>query len=156
MRFLIKIYLLFFSLFISNALAVELKLKCKVEVKNISNDERIKKSNASIIVEISENSTNKRISLKGADESLIISTNNDHDRYFDHAIIDLSDNNKWDIFDGIFSKDKKINIAIENSIYIDRNSGSIMYKQIFSRDNRTTQNIGEGECEKIQVNNRKF
>jgi hypothetical protein len=156
MKLFIKLYLLFLSLVISNALAVELKLKCKVDIKNISNDERIKKSTASVIVEISENSTSKRILLKGADESLIISTNNDHDRFFDHAIIDLSDNNKWDIFDGVFPKDKNINMTIENSIYIDRNSGSLMYKQIFSRDNRTTQNIGEGECEKIQVTNRKF
>jgi hypothetical protein len=71
------------------------------------------------------------------------------------SIKDFSDSSKWDI--SVENNGLKEGVTYTTTIRIDRNVGKIWYSHTFFRDGKVRiEDLGNGDCEKINVTKKKF
>lgn len=154
-----KIVLSFIILISTNVIAKDvIKLVCKIDITNISSKDVITKLNENAIVEIIQLDQSTSITISKPSETYTIKNfGNEKDRYFEHNITDLSDENKWDISDYANSKNYDVNpVSDFKSLYIDRNTGTIIFKNQFIISGRVSEKNGFGTCEKSNPKQKKF
>jgi hypothetical protein len=153
-----KIIIILAAFACSNTFALDLKLKCNITTKFTYSNGQSEVNASTTIVEIRENNRSKLILFASPDENtndLSVSTESFTSGSKVYTASDNSDSTKWDISNTVVDNSK--NSKTTGRIYIDRNSGSIIFNQSFTNsEKRTTYTAIGGNCEKIDEQKKKF
>jgi len=153
-----KIIIILAAFACSNTFDLYLKLKCTITTKYTYFNGQSEIYASTAIVEIYESSSVKTIQFTSPDENandLSVSTSSFISGSVVYTGSDSSDSNKWDILTTRVDNSK--NLKSTNRVYIDRNSGSIIFNRSFTNsDNRTSYTAVSGNCEKIDEQKKKF
>jgi hypothetical protein len=153
-----KIIIILAAFACSNTFALDLKLKCTITTKYTYSNGQSEINASTAIVEIYESASLKTIQFTSPDENannLTVTTGGFSSGSTVYTGSDSSDSNKWDILTTTVDNSK--NLKSTNRVYIDRNSGSIIFNRSFTNsDNRTSYTAVSGICEKIDEQKKKF
>ena len=142
----------------SNTFALDLKLKCNITTKYTYSNGQTDINTSVAIVEILESYSVKFIKFISPDENandLNVSTSSFTSGSNVYTGSDNSDLTKWDISQTVVDDSKNNKSA--SRVYIDRNSGSIIFNRSFTNsNNRTNYTAVGGSCEKIDEQKKKF
>jgi hypothetical protein len=142
----------------SSSFALELKLKCNIVVQINNPSGYTEKNNSTATVEVLDLGLKKYIFITSPNADATdfsVGSHPNNEKNIVRTGEDFSDSGKWDV-STVSVDNSGLQTRSDRRIFIDRNTGEIIARNVFKVGNTTRSVSVSGSCDKIDQGNKKF